>query len=304
MIGNREGLLQGERPRRRDRPVQGRPGLLKGVLSGAADIGLTGATDRWCSASAAPGSGRSPTNPREEHTSADRGALIQEGRGSQGRLHRVTVVGSTTWVFARHARQEDGLGSGEGHQDRGVGGLDAQAAALRRGETQACIFGDAGSVLEAQGVGRILMRLDEVTPKLDQPGGLRHRRSHQDQAGHAAAHAAGHLPGHKFFRDNPTTVHSDRIQGIGWPEPAARLPTTWSRPLLSVDGRMDLDAMKVMQDTLRTWACSSSGCRSTSTTRRVRAGEDLIPPGGYVGMSRHPASHQVVLIPGDGSGRK
>jgi hypothetical protein len=31
-------------------------------------------------------------------------------------------------------------------------------------ETQACIFGDAGSVLEAQGVGRILMRLDEVTP--------------------------------------------------------------------------------------------------------------------------------------------
>ena len=38
-------------------------------------------------------------------------------------------------------------------------------AALKREETQAVVFGDAGVVLEAQGLGRVLMRLDELTPK-------------------------------------------------------------------------------------------------------------------------------------------
>ena len=34
-----------------------------------------------------------------------------------------------------------------------MGGLDAQTAGLKRGETQARIFGDAGVVIEAQGAG-------------------------------------------------------------------------------------------------------------------------------------------------------
>jgi len=53
------------------------------------------------------------------------------------------------------------------------------------------------------------------------------------------------LPG-----DNPDESIRIASKGIGWPEPAARRAYDLVRPLLSVDGRMDLDAMKVMQDTL------------------------------------------------------
>jgi ABC-type nitrate/sulfonate/bicarbonate transport system substrate-binding protein len=122
----------------------------------------------------------------------------------------------------------------------GVGGIDAQAAALRRGETQGCIFGDAGSVLEAQGVGRIIMRLDEVTPKWIS----------QTKRDTIQRTLKAIFQGHKFCRDNPDEAIRIAAKGIGWPEAATRRAYELVKPLLSVDGRMDLEAMKVMQDTL------------------------------------------------------
>ena len=132
----------------------------------------------------------------------------------------------------------------------GVGSLDAQAAALRRGETQACIFGDAGSVLEAQGVGRILMRLDEVTPKWISLVAYATDDLIKTKRDTLQRTLRGIFQGHKFFRDNPDESIRIASRGIGWPEPAARRAYDLVKPLLSVDGRMDLEALKVMQDTL------------------------------------------------------
>jgi ABC-type nitrate/sulfonate/bicarbonate transport system substrate-binding protein len=160
------------------------------------------------------------------------------------------VVGSTTWVFARMLAKKMGWEPEKDIKIVGVGGLDAQAAALRRGETQACIFGDAGSVLEAQGVGRILMRLDEVTPKwisliaYTTDDLLKAKKDTLQRTLRAI------FQGHKFFRDNADESIRIAAKGIGWPEAAARRAYDLVRPLLSVDGRMDLEAMKVMQDTL------------------------------------------------------
>jgi ABC-type nitrate/sulfonate/bicarbonate transport system substrate-binding protein len=56
--------------------------------------------------------------------------------------------------------------------------------------------------------------------------------------------------GQKFFRDNPDETIRIASKGIGWPEPATRRAYDLVKPLLSVDGRMDLEAMKVIQDTL------------------------------------------------------
>lgn len=56
--------------------------------------------------------------------------------------------------------------------------------------------------------------------------------------------------GQKFCRENPDESIWIAAKGIGWPEPATRRAYELVRPLLSVDGRMDLDAMKYMQDTL------------------------------------------------------
>ena len=47
----------------------------------------------------------------------------------------------------------------------GLGGLDAQLAALTRGEIHAFVWGDGGAVTELQGKSKILLRLDTVTPK-------------------------------------------------------------------------------------------------------------------------------------------
>ncbi len=56
--------------------------------------------------------------------------------------------------------------------------------------------------------------------------------------------------GHKFCRENPDESIRIAAKGIDWPEPATRRAFELVRPLLSVDGRMDLDAIKYMQDTL------------------------------------------------------
>ena len=47
----------------------------------------------------------------------------------------------------------------------GLGGLDAQLAALARKEIHAYVWGDGGAVTQLQGKSKVLMRLDTVTPK-------------------------------------------------------------------------------------------------------------------------------------------
>ena len=56
--------------------------------------------------------------------------------------------------------------------------------------------------------------------------------------------------GHRFCRDNADESIRIAAKGIGWSEPATRRAYEIVRPLLSVDGRIDLDAFGVMQDTL------------------------------------------------------
>jgi len=162
----------------------------------------------------------------------------------------VTAVGSTTWVFARMLAKKMGWDPEKDVKIVGVGGIDAQAAALRRGETQGVIFGDAGAVLESQGIGRIIMRLDEVTPKwisLSAYSTDELIKTKKDTLGRTLRSI---FQGAKYCRDN--TEESIRIasKGIGWSEAATRRAYEIVRPLMSVDGRIDLDALRVMQDTL------------------------------------------------------
>ena len=56
--------------------------------------------------------------------------------------------------------------------------------------------------------------------------------------------------GHRFFRDNADETIRIAAKGIGWSEQATRRAYGIVRPLLSVDGRFDLEALKFMQDTL------------------------------------------------------
>jgi len=231
-------------------PFKGGPDLLKGVLSGSADIGITGATD--------------PLVFRERGTPIRALAIVVEKNhftltvvpkvkrleDLKGGTIGCTVVGSTTWVFARMLAKKMNWDPEKDVRIVGVGGLDAQMAALKRGEIQGTIFGDAGVVIEAEGSGHILMRLDELTPKwislvaYSTDDIIKTKRDTVQRA------LKSIFQGARFCRDNADESIKIASKAIGWPEPATRRAYELLRPLLSTDGRMDLDAMKFMQDTL------------------------------------------------------
>jgi len=231
-------------------PFKGGPDLLKGVMAGAADIGLTGATDPLVFRERGSTIRALATLMEKNHFTLTVTPQIKRLEDLKGGTIGVTAVGATTWVFARMLAKKMSWDPEKDVRILGVGGLDAQAAALRRNEIQAAVFGDAGVVLEAQGAGRVLMRLDEVTPKwisliayaTDET--IKAKRDVLQRA------LRGIFQGHRFCRDNAEESIRIATKGIGWPEAATRRAYDLVRPLMSVDGKIDLDAFRFMQDTL------------------------------------------------------
>jgi NitT/TauT family transport system substrate-binding protein len=231
-------------------PFKGGPDLLKGVLAGSADIGLTGATDPLVFRDRGTTIRAVATILEKNHFTLTVAPQIKRVEDLKGGSISCTAVGANTWVFARMLAKKMGWKPEKDIKIVGLGGLDAQTAALRRGEVQGVIFGDAGAVLETQGVGRILMRLDEVTPKwisLIAYSTDEVIKTKKDPLGRTLRAL---FQGHRFFRNNADETIRIAAKGIGWSEEATRRAYGIVRPLLSVDGRFDLEALKFMQDTL------------------------------------------------------
>ncbi len=231
-------------------PFKGGPDLLKGVLAGGADIGLTGATDPLVFRDRGTTIRAMATILEKNHFTLTVGPQVKRVEDLKGGSIGVTVVGSTTWVFARMLAKKMGWDPEKDVKIVAVGGIDSQAAALRRNEIQGVIFGDAGAVLESQGLGKIIMRLDEVTPKWISLSAYSTDEIIKGKKDMLARTLRAIFQGHKFCRDNPDESIRIAAKGIGWSEPATRRAYDIVRPLLSVDGRIDLDAFRVMQDTL------------------------------------------------------
>jgi NitT/TauT family transport system substrate-binding protein len=231
-------------------PFKGGPDLLKGVLSGSADIGITGATDPLVFRERGTPIRALATVVEKNHFTLTVVPKVKRLEDLKGGTIGCTVVGSTTWVFARMLAKKMGWDPEKDVRIVGVGGLDAQMAALKRGEIQGTIFGDAGVVIEAEGSGHILMRLDELTPKwislvaYSTDDIIKAKRDVLQRT------LKSIFQGARFCRDNADESIKIASKAIGWPEPATRRAYELLRPLLSTDGRMDLDAMKFMQDTL------------------------------------------------------
>jgi len=124
---------------------------------------------------AGPGSGRSPPSSRRT-TSRSRGGP----RSRRSRISRAAPSASR-WSAPRpgvraHAGQEMGWEPRRTIKIVGVGASTPRRPPPARGNAGLHLR-DAGSVLEAQGVGRILMRLDEVTPSGISLIATAHRRS-------------------------------------------------------------------------------------------------------------------------------
>ncbi|PWU25684.1 MAG: hypothetical protein C5B48_00055 [Candidatus Rokuibacteriota bacterium] len=250
MVGLEKGLFAQNGLAAEMIPFKGGPDLLKGVLAGAADVGLTGATDPLVFRERGTTIRSVATILDKNHFTLTVTPQIKRVEDLKGGTIGVTVVGSTTWVFARMLAKKMGWDPEKDLKIVGIGGIDAQAAALRRGETQACIFGDAGAVLESQGIGRIIMRLDEVTPKWISLTAYSTDELIKAKKDVVQRTLRAIFQGHKFCRENGDESIRIAAKGIGWTEPATRRASEIVRPLLSVDGKIDLDALRFMQDTL------------------------------------------------------
>src|SRR5213594_5027391 len=146
-------------------PFRGGPDLLKAVLSGDVLIGVTGSTDILVFREAGSPIKMVATHTEGNHFTLNVAPDVSSVAGLKGKAIGVTRVGATTWIFARMLAKKEGWDPDKDVQIVGLGGLDAQLAALARREIAAYVWGDGGAVTELQGKSKVLLRLDAVTPK-------------------------------------------------------------------------------------------------------------------------------------------
>jgi NitT/TauT family transport system substrate-binding protein len=231
-------------------PFKGGPDQLKGVLAGAVSLALSGSTDVLVFRAAGTKVRDVATTTEKNHFTLTVGPKIQKLEDLKGGTIGCTVVGSTTRVFARMLAKKMGWDPEKDVRIVGQGGFDSLVAGMRRGELQAFVFGDAGAVAEYQGVGKVLMRMDEVTPRWISQMAYATEETIATRKDDLHKVLRGLFQAMKFMRENPEETIQICAKGIGWPVPAARRAYEIVHTLLPVDGHIDLEAYKIMQDTL------------------------------------------------------
>ena len=168
----------------------------------------------------------------------------------RGKSIGVTRVGATTWVFARMVAKKEGWDPDKDVQVVGLGGLDAQLAALARKEIAAYVWGDGGAVSELQGKSKVLMRLDSVTPKWISQIQYASEDAIARQGDAIRKSQRALFRALKLMRDNPREAAGLVSKKLGWSPEAVLDAHKISGPLLPVDGSINVEALGVMQDTL------------------------------------------------------
>ncbi len=231
-------------------PFKGGPDLLKGVLAGNAEMALSGATDTLVFRERGTPIRDIAVTTEKNHFTFIVTPKIATLAEVKGGTIGVTAVGSSTWIFARLVAKKMAWDPERDVRIVGVGGFDSMVAGLRRGELQAVIFGDAGAVVEETGAGKILMRLDEVTPRWISNMAYSTEEIIKTKKDTLHRVLRGLFQGIKFARENKAESVKIAAKGIGWSEAATGRAYDLVRPLLPRDGRIDVEALKIMQDTL------------------------------------------------------
>lgn len=231
-------------------PFRGGPDLVKAVVANQIQIGVTGATDVPVFRAEGVPIRYVATTVDGNHFTFNVAPGIARLADLKGKSIGVTRVGATTWVFAVLLARQQGWDPERDVKIVGLGGLDAQLAALARGEIHAYVWGDGGAVTELQGKSRILLRLDTVTPKWISQACYctdEYIRTHKD-----AIHRAlrGFFQGSRFMLESPREAAAIAAKTLKWPEEAVLRAHQISGPLLSRDGTIHVEAIEVMQATM------------------------------------------------------
>ena len=245
-----QGLFKAEGLAAEFVPFRGGPDLLKAVMAGECLIGITGSTDILVFREAGSPIKMIATHTEGNHFTLNVAPDVQKVGDLKGKAIGVTRVGATTWVFARMIAKKEGWDADKDVQVVGLGGLDAQLAALARKEIAAYVWGDGGAVTELQGKSKVLIRLDAVTPKWISQIQYASEDAITREADSIRKSQRAMFRALKLMRDNPKEAAALVSKKLGWGPEAVLAAHKISGPLLPVDGSINVEALGVMQDTL------------------------------------------------------
>src|SRR2546427_11710959 len=231
-------------------PFRGGPDLLKAVMAGECLVGISGSTDILVFREAGAPIKMIATHTEGNHFTLNVAHDVQRVGDLKGKAIGVTRAGATTWVFARMLAKKEGWDPDRDVQVIGLGGLDAQLAAMARKEIAAYVWGDGGAVTELQGKSKVLLRLDSVTPKWISQIQYASEDAIKKQADQIRKSQRALFGALKLMREKPAEIAELVGKKLGWSAEAVLGAHKISGPLLPVDGRINVDALGALQDTL------------------------------------------------------
>ena len=250
IVALEQGLFKAEGLEVEYVPFRGGPDLLKAVMAGECLIGITGSTDILVFREAGSPIKMIATHTEGNHFTLNAAPDVQKVGDLRGKAIGVTRAGATTWVFARMVAKKEGWDPDKDVQVVGLGGLDAQLAAMARKEIAAYVWGHGGAVTELQGKSKVLMRLDSVTPRWISQIQYASEDAIAKQADAIRKSQRALFRALKLMRDNPKEAAALVSKKLGWSPEAVLGAHKISGPLLPVDGRINVEALGVMQETL------------------------------------------------------
>jgi ABC-type nitrate/sulfonate/bicarbonate transport system substrate-binding protein len=231
-------------------PLRGGPDLVKAVVAGQLQIGTSGATDVPVFRATGAPIRFIAAGVDGNHFTLNVAPTVTKLADLKGKSIGVTRVGATTWVFAMMLAKQQGWVPEKDLTVVGLGGLDAQLAALARGEIAAFVWGDGGAVTELQGKSKILLRFDTVTPKWLSQAYYATDEYIKGNKDAIQRTLKALFQGSRFMLEHTREAAAIATKTLQWPEEAILRAHQVSGPLLSKDGALSVEAIEAMQTTL------------------------------------------------------
>ena len=235
-------------------PFQGGPNLVKAVIAGEVLLGAAGSTDILVFREAGMPLKMVATHTEGNHFTFNVAPDVGNVAELKGKSIGVTSVGATTWVFARMVAKAQGWDPDRDVKIVGLGGLNAQLAALARKEIHAFVWGDGGAVTQLAGKSKVLMRLDKVTPRWISQVQYVSEDGIKKQGDDIRKAMKGIFSAIKFMTEHTSDAAELVAKKIGWSPEAVLAAHKISGGLMSHDGTVSMEALRSMQDTLLEYA--------------------------------------------------
>jgi len=250
IIAVEKGLFRAENLNVEFVPFRGGPNLVKAVIAGEILLGAAGSTDILVFREAGMPLKMVATHTEGNHFTFNVAPDVRGLGELKGKAIGVTSVGATTWVFARMVAKQQGWDPDRDVKIVGLGGLDAQLAALSRKEIHAFVWGDGGAVTQLAGKSRVLMRLDKVTARWISQIQYVSEDGIKKQGDDIRKVMKGLFTSIRFMNDQTADAAEIIAKKIGWSTEAVLSAHKISGNLMSHDGTVSLEALGSMQDTL------------------------------------------------------